>query len=270
MSQAEDIEALVAAVCAQPKYASIDRGLVRRLAEKELSKGRSPKEALKAVRSKLHQVGGAYLETLIDYTHWMKRLVSLPRDITHPLVRSFCREMMALHASTQERLPFIDRFYTEVLNVQLPIRSLSDLACGLNPLSLPWLPLAEGAHIFACDMYTDMTAFLQRFFDHFSLNATAENCDLIHAASARPVQLALLLKTIPCLEQVDKTVGRRLLETVQAEVLLVSFPIHSLGGRSKGMLQFYENHFWRLIEGLPWRIARFEFPSELVFRLERG
>ena len=77
-------------------------------------------------------------------------------------------------------------------------------------------------------------------------------------------------KTIPCLEQVDKTIGRRLLEQIQAEVLLVSFPVHSLGGRSKGMLQFYENHFRQLAADLPWRITRFEFASELVFRLERG
>lgn len=270
MSETDPVEALVAAVCAHPKYALIDRGLVRRLAEKELTKGRSPRQALKAVRTKLHQIGSAFQENPIDYTQWRSRLDQLPRDLSHPLVQSFCLEMMALHASTQERLPFIDRFYDDLLGDQLPIRSLCDLACGLNPLSLPWLPLAEGAAIYACDIYTDLTAFLQHFFSHFGLNARAESCDLIHKPPAESAQVALLLKTIPCLEQVDKTVGRRLIEGIQADVLLISFPIYSLGGRSKGMLQFYETHFRRLIEGLSWRITRFEFPSELVFRLERG
>jgi 16S rRNA (guanine(1405)-N(7))-methyltransferase len=270
MSETESVEALVTAVCAHPKYAAIDRGLVRRLVEKELGKGRSPKETLKVVRTRLHQVGSAYQEKLIDYAQWLNRLASLPRDLSHPQVHAFCLEMMAVHASTQERLPYIQRFYRELLSGLDPIRSLSDLACGLNPLSLPWLPLAKGAALYACDIYTDLTAFLHAFFSHFGLNARAETCDLIHAAPPQPVQLALLLKTIPCLEQIDKTVGRRLLETVQADVLLVSFPVYSLGGRSKGMLQYYETHFRTLVKDLPWRITRFEFPSELVFRLERG
>ncbi len=270
MSNPADLDALVSAVCSHPKYAAIDRGLVRRLAEKELAKARGPKAALKAVRTRLHQVGGAYQEKTIDYAQWASRLQGLARDLSHPLARQFCREMMAEHASTRERLPVIERFYAAVLSDLPPIRSLIDLACGLNPLSLAWLPLAEGAQIIACDIYADMSAFLQQFFDHFGLNARAETCDLIQAVPPQPVQLALLLKTIPCLEQVDKGIGRRLLEQVQAEVLLVSFPIHSLGGRSKGMLQFYEAHFRQLTAGLPWRITRFEFTSELVFRLERG
>lgn len=269
MSDPVALDELVSAVCSHAKYAAIDRGLVRRLAEKELAKGRGPKEALKAVRNKLHQAGGAYLESNIDYTQWFARLNQLPQDLSHPLVLSFCREMMAAHASTHERLLFIERFYAEALTGLTPIRSLMDLACGLNPLSLPWLPLAEGAQITACDIYADMCAFLQKFFDHFALNARAETCDLIHAVPPQPVQLALLLKTIPCLEQVDKSIGRRLLEQIQAEVLLVSFPIHSLSGRSKGMPQFYEAHFRQLAAGLPWRVTRFEFPGELVFRLDR-
>jgi len=269
MTEPGDLDALVSAVCSHPKYAAIDRGLVRWLLEKELAKDRSKKEALKAVRSKLHQVGGAFLEKSIDYAQWSDRLDQLPGDLAHPLVLSFCREMMSQHSSTQERLPILDRFYTETLAGITPIRSLIDLACGLNPLSLPWLPIVKNTQIFACDMYTDMTAFHNRFFAHFGLNARAETCNLIHAAPQQSVQLALLLKTIPCLEQIDKNVGQRLLESIQAEVLLVSFPIHSLGGRSKGMLRFYEAHFRELAAGLPWRISRFEFPSELVFRLDR-
>lgn len=270
MNPSDAVAALVSAVCSHSKYAAIDHDLIYRLAEKELAKGRSPKEALKAVRSKLHQIGGAYQGQLIDYTQWAERLDRLPNDLHHPLTLQFCREMMPLHASTDERLPFIDRFYQEILTDLPHARSIIDLACGLNPLSLPWLPLSPDAQITACDIYTDMLAFLERFFAHFRLNARAETCDLIHAVPQQPVQLALLLKTIPCLEQVDKTIGRRLLEQIQAEVLLVSFPVHSLGGRSKGMLQFYENHFRQLAADLPWRITRFEFASELVFRLERG
>lgn len=270
MSATEDVNELVSAVCLLPKYARIDRGLIRRLVEKELAKDRSPKEIVKVVRNKLHQIGGAFQEQRIDYAQWFERLDRLPDDLHHPLTLQFCREMMRLHASTYERLSILDHFYPEILAGLAPINSMIDLACGLNPLSLPWLPIAPGAHITVCDIYSDMLDFLERFFAHFGLTARAEVCDLIDKIPQSPVQLALLLKTIPCLEQVEKTVGQRLLENLPAEILIVSFPIQSLGGRSKGMLQFYENHFLQLTAGLPWRLTRFEFASELVFRLDRS
>jgi 16S rRNA (guanine(1405)-N(7))-methyltransferase len=94
-------------------------------------------------------------------------------------------------------------------------------------------------------------------------------CDLISSCPTQPVQLALLLKTIPCLEQMDKSAGRTLLDGIQAEHLLVSFPARSLGGRSKGMVQNYEAHFHQLIAGRPWRVQRFEFTSELVFLVSK-
>ncbi len=77
--------------------------------------------------------------------------------------------------------------------------------------------------------------------------------------------LALLLKAIPCLEQVDKEAGRRLLDQVRADYLLVSFPVHSLGGRSKGMPATYEEHFRNLVADKPWSVQTFHFATELAF-----
>ncbi len=269
MTDSDALQSLVDAVCQASKYANMEPGLIRALAEKELAKGRSSKEALKAVRTKLHQIGGAYQEKPIDYAHWSDRLDQLPHELAHPFVKQFCREMMIEHASTSERLPSIEHFYTEILAGLPPISSLLDLACGLNPLSLPWLPFAAGAQIYTCDVYSDLSAFLTKFYSHFGLNARAETCDLIAHVPQQPVQLALLLKTIPCLEQVDKSIGQRLLSHINAEILLVSFPVKTLGGRSKGMRQFYDAHFQTLIAGRNWRVSRFEFANELVFRLER-
>jgi 16S rRNA (guanine(1405)-N(7))-methyltransferase len=89
-----------------------------------------------------------------------------------------------------------------------------------------------------------------------------------HSAGSH-VQLALLLKTIPCLEQLDKTVGARLLEGIQAEHILVSFPAQSLGGRGKGMLENYEAHFLQLVAGKNWAFRKYEFSTELAFLLSR-
>jgi 16S rRNA (guanine(1405)-N(7))-methyltransferase len=81
--------------------------------------------------------------------------------------------------------------------------------------------------------------------------------------------LALVLKTIPCLEQVDKTAGQQILENLPARYLLVSFPGRSLGGRAKGMIENYEAHFRNLIKGKDWKLQRFEFQSELAFLIDK-
>lgn len=269
MTDMELTERVVQAVRAAAKYTSIDEGLVRALTDAELAKGRREKEAVKAVRNKLHQIGSAYQETPIDYTQLKIELDGLPHDLNSPKLRAFCLKAMNLHTSTRERLGFLEAFYRETLDGLGPIHSLLDLACGLNPLALPWLPLAEDARIEACDIYADMADFLAAFFSHAGLNGRAFTCDLIHQTPNQPVQLALLLKTIPCLEQVDKKIGRRLLNGIQAEHILVSFPVHSLGGRGKGMRQNYDQHFQELISDLSWEVIRFDFPGELVYRLTR-
>ncbi len=79
--------------------------------------------------------------------------------------------------------------------------------------------------------------------------------------------MAFLLKSIPCLEQLDKNIPLRLLKAIPAQHWLVSFPAHSLGGRGKGMRHNYRQHFEEIIQG--WQVSQqvFDFPGELVFLL---
>jgi 16S rRNA (guanine(1405)-N(7))-methyltransferase len=176
---------------------------------------------------------------------------------------------MRFHASTRERLPVIPAFYAEIARRVGPVQSVLDLACGLNPLALPWMALAPGARYLACDIYADLADFLNTFFKHIHMDGQAEVCDLTAAIPAHTVDVVLLLKTLPCLEQLDKSIGPRLLDAIQARHAIVSFPARSLGGRSKGMVQNYSRHFEELLEGRPWRVESWEAGSELVFWMAR-
>ncbi len=261
---------LIQQVQAGARYRELDPDLVRRLTVVELAKGRSDKETVKAVRNKLHQVGGAYQEAGMAYARWTAALESLPPSLAAPATQDFCRVVLRQHASTRERLGIVEHFFYETLASLGPLNSVLDLACGLNPLCAPWMPLAEGAQYWACDIYRDMTVFLTRFMAQVGLQGGAGLCDLVQGCPQKPVQLVLLLKTIPCLEQVDKQVGPRLLDSLPGEHALISFPAHSLGGRAKGMVQNYEAHFQELVAGRGWRVKRFEFSSELAFLCSRS
>ncbi len=269
MVDSDAVDRLVSAVQAGVKYQNVDPGLVRRIGAAELSKQRGFKDAVKATRSLLHQVGAAYQEGGIDYPRWAGALQNLPPDASAQALTDICRQAMRQHASTRERLPYLDDFYTKILGKVGPIHSVMDLACGLNPLAIPWMSLMEGTLYYACDIYRDLIDFLNAFFAQIGVAGKAFTLDLTQSAPTQPVDLALLLKTIPCLEQLDKSVTPRLLESVQARYMLVSFPAKSLGGRSKGMVENYEAHFHELIRGYDWHVQRFEFPTELAFLVSK-
>ena len=263
MEDPETVDRLAAAVRAGSKYQNIDPGLIRRICRQELRSRRFYKEALKAARSQLHQVAAAYQESGIDYNRWLAEL-----DQPHNL-KEVCRSAMRQHASTRERLPYLEEFFHRTLPGLGPFNSVLDLACGLNPLAIPWMPLAEGAHYYACDIYNDLVDFLNVFFTHVSCRGEAFTQDLVENVPDQVVELAFLLKTIPCLEQLDHSIGKRLLKNIRAKYVLVSFPARSLGGRFKGMPKNYEAHFQELVSDLDWKVQRFEFPTELVFLLAR-
>jgi 16S rRNA (guanine(1405)-N(7))-methyltransferase len=56
-----------------------------------------------------------------------------------------------------------------------------------------------------------------------------------------------------------------LLEKVKAEHILVSFPVQSLGGRNKGMPDYYQDHFYEMISDKTWKINKFTFQTEMAF-----
>jgi len=262
-------QALAEAVQANRKYANITPSLVQRLSQSALDRGLSGKAAVKDVRNKLHQVGGAYFKQSPDFAAAANQLAALPTDLQTPEVKSFCVDQMQSHASTAERVSILPEFFQTCLAPIAPVTSVLDLACGLNPLALPWMPLAEGCTYQACDIYLDMMDFVGAFLGRFLPGSHAHSCDLVAGPPQTSTQVAFLLKTIPCLEQVDKQIGLSLLDQIQAEHILVSFPAKSLGGRNKGMPGFYRDHFYALLEGQPWQVREFSFPTEIAFLVSK-
>ena len=262
-------EALAQQVVAHPKYQPITTDLVLRLSQEAINHGLTGKTAVKYVRNKLHQVGSAYFKQKIDYSAAKAALAQMPQELYSEEVKNFCQKMMQAHASTAERLPILVEFFQTCLAPIAPITSILDLACGLNPLAIPWMPLAENVQYDACDIYLDMLGLIDAFFRHINLVGQAVPCDLVSRIPTKKTQLAFLLKSIPCLEQLDKSIAGHLLENIPADHILVSFPVHSLGGRHKGMKTFYRDHFNNLISGNAWQVQEFNFAAELAFLVSK-
>ncbi len=262
------VRAVVRAVRASRKYRSIDAHLVAALARQELDKGRSLRAAAKAVKNRLHQSAAAYLAPRMEYTAWLDQLTQAYRSGDGLGWRAVLRRVMGAHTSTRERLPILDVFYSALFQALPPVTSILDLACGLNPLAIPWMGLAPTTTYLACDLFQDQIDFLNRFLALVEVPGQAFVCDVIHRPPSQRVDVALALKVLPCLERLEPTAPRQLLASLQARHVVISFPVHSLGGRAKGMPHHYRE---RLPAMLPagWRLRwEREFASELVFIAE--
>lgn len=261
----EDLDALVAAVRSGVKYRAVCVEVVRNIGQRELAMRGALKEAIKATKNKLHQIGAAYLPTAMRYDQWTRELRAAAITGNSAAWRAACARIMSHHVSTRERLSVLDEFYATALREIAPIRSVIDVACGLNPLAIPWMPLAPNAIYYAYDMYDDMMAFIAEFFRTIGQRGQALAGDVLSLPSFPEAELALFLKAIPCLEQIDKVAAHKLLEILPTRYILVSFPVSSIGGRDKHMRVNYEAHFAEMVRSKPWCVQRFAFSTELAF-----
>ena len=61
--------------------------------------------------------------------------------------------------------------------------AILDLACGLNPLALPWIPLSPGGQYYACDIYADLAGFIRQFLSHLGVPGEVRLLDLTSPGS---------------------------------------------------------------------------------------
>lgn len=271
MNEDPRVAELVTLVCSGARYRAIHPGFVARLAAQELARGRSVKEAVKTTRRRLHQAGAVYFASAPQYERWLDMLMRAQVTGDPTRIQDACLAIMAGHQSSRERLPILADFYRDLLQGIGPVRSVLDLACGLNPLAIPWMTLAPGAHYYARDIFGDLMAFLQQALPLLGVEGDAVTADVLLEEPGPAAQLALLLKSIPCLEQIDRDAGERLLVQVPATLVIVSFPTASLGGRrDRGMLATYRARMAQICDAHPWHVREHLFDSELAYVVDKS
>lgn len=271
----DKLDRALSALLAARKYRSVHPGLARAIATAELAKGRTLKEAVKATKNQLHQSAAVYIRRNLNHEESIRQLQAAvgtaiggqdsapPHDAA--AVRMLLRRLMAAHASTHERLPLLDTFYPQLFQQLPPVQSVLDIACGLHPLARPWMPLPPDVPYFACDIFADQVDFLNRFFHTMGYAGAAAQRNALEDMSTPAADIAFVLKTLPCLEQIESGAGERLLHQIDAPILIVSFPNHSLGGRKQGMAQHYAANFLAQIKKAGWHADSLTYPSELVY-----
>jgi 16S rRNA (guanine(1405)-N(7))-methyltransferase len=269
MAPSSDLDAIVSAVAASKKYRSLCPDTIRRIAGQEMAGRGSAKAAVKATKRRLHQVYGAFERDFV-YDAAYRRLAAAYESGSEAEVRAACREILARHSSTRERLPLLDRFYPAIFALTGRPASILDLGCGLNPLALPWMDLPPGARYVPLDIDAGRVAFLNRTLALAGLEPLARCQDLLARPPGDEADVALLLKMSPSLERQEEGATLRLLEQLRTPFVVVSYAVRSLGGREKGMLEHYARQFSGWLASQTWPVHELNFESELVFVVERG
>jgi len=219
------------------KYNMLYPPLVERIYVEESRKG--GKDCEKAVKTRLHQMFGAYAQ---GNAH-KKAAVLLQELEAGKDVKEISTAIMALHASTKERLPHLDTFCAFVANHTGNVETIMDLGCGFNPFSIPYWAEYKLKMYYAYDIDTRTKDLLNRFFAYLKLPSTASCADLAVETPSHKVDLALMCKLVPVLEAQAHGRGFELATQQNAKFLVITYPLKSLGGREKGMGKNYAAQF---------------------------
>ncbi len=200
MSDTTQLSTFINDVCSNPKYAMLSKGLVSKIAIEELQNKGNRAKALKSTRTRLHRLAGAFIPSNIDYAKWLRVFKDLPSQITSEHLSSL-KQIMRLHASTAERLPYLDEVYKDIFS-HMP-----------SPSSILISPAAKSTcdsmdaywcrHWVSCLWYCFANAwfFLKNYFSVFRPNTHIFEKNILEFQADRSFDLIMLPETMPLLAQ---------------------------------------------------------------------
>lgn len=249
------------------KYANLSPDTVERILEWAKVRVKK-KEVDKAARKKLHQIYGAYFSQG-SASAFEKSVKDKPEKPTE--IKAFCRELMDFHSSSQERLEDLSEFYGKIFEVTGVPERIVDLACGLNPLSYPWIHEHGAIPYVGYDIDQKSTQLMNDLLTSFNYPVKVLFNDVfLSIPDHLDTDVVMLLKALPCLEQQEKGISTKLLTEIKCRFLVISFPSKSLGGKSKGMESNYEAFLNSIVDESSHDIHKITFEREIVYVLERS
>lgn len=276
-----ELETIVAAIKASKKYRHTYEGTIRRLVEIESQRHRTRKQVERAARKRLHTIVASYLGDP-DYAAAQAELeaafagenagqiANMPHNFSEQDgAKEACARVLARHATTRERLSILDRFYGEIFRRTGEPRAVLDLACGLNPLTFPWMELPATVAYHAYDVHEQRVAFVNAFFALQGLESLARVQDVAFETPQEQGDVAFFFKELHRFERNYEGRGLALLEALRVRYVVVSFPTVSLHGGHQ-LTDHYRRVFGDLLSGKDWAVDEIVFENELVFCVDKG
>ena len=240
------------------KYKSIDKNLINRIIDEESPKYKKDKLIIKAVKNRLHQIHGAFIT--INANHKTKSL----------LLENKYDEILSLHTSTLERLPFYEEFYQKIFAITGIPTSILDIACGFNPFAIKYMKLPNNFQFYAYDINQESCDLLNSFFTQNKYQGIAKIMDLTTNVPEEPAEVGLILKFLALMTQQNNQETLELLKKLKVNYIVVSFPTKTLTGLNVGMMNNYKTKFNEIIKDNFSILSEIVFSNELVFIIKKS
>lgn len=248
--------------------------LEKKLVEKFHVKSAVFEEVVKRVRAELRRSAGLFsqegdlkrIEELV-VTHFNEKSKVKRQNILLTLLQS--------HSSTQERLSIYSSLYTKLFAITGVPKTVLDLGCGLNPLSLPLMSL-DRVEYYAYDVHSEQMNLLNTFFELMNkknsvFNGTAGVLDLLEIEKVKKlpkVDVALLFKVADVLDKnKGHTKSEAVFRAVPARYLVVSFATKTMSGKRMTA----PRRIWMewMCDRLGWKYTVIEFENEIFYVIEK-
>jgi 16S rRNA (guanine(1405)-N(7))-methyltransferase len=271
-SEAAMADDLTQRILSSAKYRNLDETVVCRVATEAVRRFRDRSQRIKYAKRRLHQAFGAFLTG--SPAEAVTAMVTAVRSGQADL-RSAARSAMTAHASSAERAGWLEPFYDQVARWCGTPCSVADLACGLNPLAIPWMRLSPDATYWACEIDTALVAALAGLDEIMPVRFTAATRDLVASSPVVRADVALMLKTVTTIEQQEAGSAGRLLSALDCRHVVLSLPRRSLSGR-RGYSGDADAIVAEVVAGSRYRVsAEASFGTEILYHLtpkagERG
>ena len=263
------LDQLVEVILQNRKYRdlAIPKETVMDLIQREAESGLDEKTMLKNVRKKMHNIIAPYLGDP-NYSESIPLLEKAYISKNADTIKQICIKILDQHASTRERAPYLKDFYYQLFNKIGKPGSILDLACGLNPISIPWMELPLQTDYHAYDIHSPRVKFINQFLILAGRQPLAEVRDVLVNPPEIRADVAFFFKEAHRLEQRRKGANRDLWQALNVDTLLVSLPISSLSGQhdlSGQMRRLVEN----AIRGFSWSLQEIFIGNDIVFYIKK-
>ncbi len=266
--QLSDSEAAAIAerILSSRKYAALEmpRETVTALIAQEAPLCKNAKETEKAVREKLHQIIAPYLGDP-DYAAEETRLASLSGETA---LKDWALSMLNVHASSRERIPYMEAFYRLIFEKIGVPASILDPACAFHPFAFPWMGLSKETKYASYDLHSPRVRLINSFFMSYGMEPLAEVRDILLDPPTREADAAFFFKEAHRFESRKRGCCRAFWQALKVPVIVVTLPAENLTGQHQ-MRDRQRSLVERNIEGLGWTLEETEMNGEMIFIIRK-
>lgn len=265
MSLTDKSTEIVEKILKTKKYSNVCPELVERIVTSEEKKYKNYKDISKSTKKKLYQIYSVYTnERYLKEMHNLIEKLSLYQAETDLI--NICNEILLRHVSTKERIGYYEEFYDRIFEVTGYPKVIIDIACGNNPFSVFYMNSKNIEVYDALDVNRQNINFINKFAEIIGLNINGVAIDIMqYSFENKYYDIGFVLKFLPVLEMQNSGSSLNFLKKLRCKHIVVSFPTRSISGAKKGMDNYYETWFKKVIYGSFEIFNEYKYSNEMVF-----